>query len=77
MKDKAYDFKDEPIKWRVLKEAEGTYQVLTESVLDSHSYDDSICNYKESDIREWLNDDFYNNAFSDKSHIQNSLIHNK
>ena len=71
-----YYFKVEPIKWRVIYENEGTYQLLSEYILDEHEYDDSSNNYMDSEIREWLNDDFYKRAFTDKSRIQNTLVDN-
>jgi len=71
-----YYFKVEPIKWRVIYENEGTYQLLSEYILDEYEYDDSSNNYMDFEIREWLNDDFYNIAFTDKSRIRNTLVDN-
>lgn len=71
-----YYFKVEPIKWRVLSKSTGEYQIMSEYILDYQPYYNSSLsreidgntiypnNYEYSDIRTWLNDDFYNEAFS-------------
>jgi len=71
-----YYFKVEPITWRVLSENDGTYRLLSENIIDVQEFDETINNYKDSEIREWLNDDFYNKAFTDKSRIQSTLVDN-
>ncbi len=79
-----YWFKYEPIKWRVLDPASGL--VMCESLIDSQPYsntvyysgeyynDSSYTNYANdyatSSIRAWLNDDFYNTAFSSSQKSQ-------
>ena len=60
-----YYFKVEPIKWRILSQQNGTALLLCESIIANGQYDDNSNNYKESTIRQWLNDEFYNTAFSD------------
>lgn len=59
-------YKLEPIKWRVLKEEDGTALLLSEFVLDNRVFSDNniLINWETSLIREWLNNDFYNMAFS-------------
>lgn len=73
-----YWFKYEPIEWRVLDPA--TELVLCETIIDSQAYSDTMygsdpyynnsaktiyaTDYETSSIRAWLNDDFYNTAFS-------------
>lgn len=76
VKNKTYYFKVEPIKWRILEQADGTLTLLTDMILDlqqfSTSWKDRIIdgktiyanNYEHSTIREWLNNDFYNKAFN-------------
>ena len=59
-----YYFKVEPIKWRILEESNGKAIILCETIIDAHEYDDASNNYKESEIRSWLNDEFYTKAFS-------------
>ncbi len=62
-------YRFEPIVWRVMNPVSGF--VLAEKVLDNQKYDDLDNNYETSHIRYWLNNDFYNTAFSDghKSNI--------
>ena len=91
-----YWFKYEPIKWRILSEANGEALILCETIIDSREY----CNFDEetqqtvkyshnggngyannyalSDIRAWLNDTFYNTAFSalQKEYIKLTTVKN-
>ena len=60
-----YYFKVEPIKWRILEDDDGTATILCEMIIDAHRFDDNSNNYKESEIRAWLNDNFYQTAFSE------------
>lgn len=59
-----YWFAYEPLKWRVLDPTEGL--VLCENIIDSQNFDISVDGdlYAYSTIIKWLNEDFYNNAFS-------------
>jgi len=61
-------FKYEPIEWNVLKNDNGRYHLFSNIGLEYKAYDGtslSTCsnNYKESDIRSWLNGAFYQDAF--------------
>jgi hypothetical protein len=74
----SYWFQYEPISWDVLSVNEtGGPLMVASKILDSRDYYDSTTasrtidgaavyqnNYKESNIRSWLNSDFYNQAFS-------------
>jgi len=66
-----YYFKVEPIKWRILSESDGKALILCESIIANKRFDDSRNNYAESEVRAWLNDQFYNIAFNE---LQKSLI---
>jgi hypothetical protein len=59
-----YYFKVEPIKWRILSESGGTALILCESIIANMWYDGSSNNYMNSEIRAWLNGEFYNKAFT-------------
>ncbi len=71
-----YWFKYEPISWRILEEENGVAFLLCDMIIDSQDYYHSTSNrtesgttiypnnYAYSNIREWLNDNFYNTAFS-------------
>ena len=59
-----YWFKCEPITWNVLSNNDGEYYILSSVLLDTHRYDASSNNYANSEIRTWLNNDFYNSAFA-------------
>ena len=60
-----YYFKVEPIKWRIISENSGKAVLLCESIIDSSCYDSTNNNYKDSDIRAWLNGTFYIKAFGE------------
>ncbi len=84
-----YWFKCEPITWNVLSNNNGEYYVLSSVLLDVHCYykitpnmtiDGKTIypnNYEYSDIRTWLNNNFYNSAFAlGNSHIQATTVDN-
>ena len=63
-----YYFKVESIRWRILSQNSGTAMILCDSIIANKAFDsgsDSSNNYAESDIRAWLNDQFYNTAFTE------------
>lgn len=63
-----------PIKWRVLQNSGSELFLLSEYILDSKRYHSDFADitWRDSYLREWLNDEFYNAAFndSDKSFIK-------
>lgn len=71
-----YWFKCEPIVWRVLSGTDGTYCLLSDKLLDAHNFYADYSNrnidgttvyannYAQSDVRAWLNGEFYNTAFA-------------
>lgn len=80
-----YWFRYEPLKWRILDKESGLMmcesiidsQPFNNAVYKSgrNYYNDKVCtayahDYAESTIRQWLNDDFYNTAFSEKEKAQ-------
>ena len=70
-----YWFKCETIKWTITSNENNKYTLVANSLLDAHNFykdysyrtiNGSIIypnNYKESDIRTWLNGEFLNTAF--------------
>ncbi len=72
----------EAIEWKVLdKDSEGNMFVISLYALDCRSYHSTVAEvtWETSDIRKWLNQDFYNMAFSvaDKSKIRTTSIQNR
>lgn len=64
-------YKVEPIEWRVLENNNGELLLLSEKVLDLqpyHNVDEEIT-WAECSLRSWLNDDFYNTAFSESEKV--------
>lgn len=87
--DAVYWFKCEPILWKILSNSNGEYYLLSSVLLDECIYynstanrtiDDAIVypnNYKYSDIRNWLNNDFYSSAFMlDSDYIKTTTVDN-
>ena len=85
----SYWFKCEPIVWNILNNNNGEYYIVSSVLLDTHCYYKSRYNrtidgqtiypnnYKYSDIRTWLNEDFYNSAFAlGNKYIQTTAIDN-
>lgn len=75
---KAYWFKCEPIIWKILSDNNNEYYLFSKRALDNHCYDDDSPIYKDSEIRSWLNNDFYNIGFAlyNTSYIKNTDVDN-
>ena len=71
----------EDIEWRVLSQEDGKTLVISEYILDSQQYDDSTVGttWENSQLRNWLNNDFLNGAFSayERTHIPQVTLENK
>lgn len=89
IKGQTYWFKCEPIVWKILNKNSNEYFILSDVLLDAHCFHSSTedrtidektiyaNNYKYSDIRTWLNDDFYNSAFAlGNAHIKLTTVDN-
>lgn len=62
-------YQGEDIVWRVVDKKDGEVLLLSEYGLDAQPFDTSgkiRVSWKDSTIRKWLNDDFYNSAFSEE-----------
>ncbi len=69
----------EPLMWDILEEKDGKVLIVTHNIIDSKAFDtNNSNNYKKSSIRQWLNNDFYNNAFNEleKKILVSSIIDN-
>lgn len=77
-KNKEYYFKVEPIRWKIISRNGNEMLLLCDMVIDNKRYDDTYNNYKDSEVRAWLNNEFYNSAFSDlqKAMIDTSIVDN-
>lgn len=66
--DNDIDNGKEPIEWLVLEEKDGKALVISKHILDKQCFftrEISGQTWDESAIRVWMNDDFYNSAFSE------------
>ncbi len=75
-------FKWERIKWKVLKNDGNTLFVAADEIMDCKDYSDRHVEgvtWETSSIRDWLNDGFYNTAFSrnEQSAIQVQTVVNE
>ena len=85
-------FKCEPISWKVLTisttgSGYNTYSLVSNLILDNQRFNERFTgknekgyyanNYEQSEIRSWLNGEFYNLAFGlDKSYIKKVTVDN-
>ena len=64
-------YNGKPIQWRILKQNNGTVYVLCEEILCERVFSSSNSNvWANSDLRKWLNGEFYTNAFNDEEKSQ-------
>ncbi len=56
----------EDIQWKVLDVEDNKALLLSEDILDGRSYNEEVdyVTWETSSLREWINDDFYSEAFS-------------
>ena len=73
-----YWFKCEKIRWRILSSDNGSYSLVTESIIDGKKYDEDSNKYDVSDIRYWLNNTFVYTAlrFGASSILQETKVDN-
>ena len=82
--ENVYWFKYEPLIWRMLSSNDGKVMLLCESIIDGMEWAMTEGVYhtfyynNENSVRTWLNDTFYNTAFSEteKGIIQTTLVDN-
>ena len=65
----------EPIKWRVLDFLDGKVFMISEYLLDAMKFDSSSSEWSTSELRKWLNDQFYNTAFCEIERKQLSVYY--
>lgn len=66
-----YYFKVELIRWRILATDGDKMLILCDSIIENLRYADNKNNYRDSEIRAWLNETFYKTAFSE---LQREII---
>ena len=90
-KGSSYYFKVQPIKWKMMTQEDGKVLLFCENIIDSKCFNSLISdrtfsgttvyahNWEYSDIRYWLNKEFYNCAFDKLSQklIQSTYLDNK
>lgn len=54
----------EPLKWIVLEEKDNKVLILTDKLIDSRRFDEKTNDYMKSEIRKWLYEKFYQEAFN-------------
>lgn len=81
VKNQEYWFKYERITWNILSSSpsgSGTdYYLLANICLDARQYDGDSNNYKNSDLRTFLNSDFYSKAFAlSSTYVTSTTVNN-
>ena len=65
-----------PIEWRILERySDDTALLISKYCLDAMRFDSSSNNWEQSEIRQWLNNKFYNATFKDEE--KNAIIKNR
>ena len=61
-------YKGMPLRWKCCSETQGKVILINENIVDSMPYNNNFveCNWANSSIRSFLNNDFYEVAFSDE-----------
>ena len=69
------EWRDEPIEWRVLDIQEQKVLVISNDILALRQYHDafSLPPWVDSSLRSWLNNDFYQTAFSEEERLAINL----
>ena len=57
---------EQPIEWQVLAKENNKVFVISRYGLDAKRFDDDSNDWESSEIRQWLNGDFYNKVFTEK-----------
>ena len=60
----------QPVEWRVLARENNKALVISRYVLDARRFDPESNDWSESEIRRWLNGEFYNSTFSDEEKVR-------
>jgi hypothetical protein len=76
-KNTVYWFKFEPVRWRVLADNNGDLLLLSDKILATRVYNTPSANitWENSTVRAWLNDSFYNTAFTKSQQARINLSH--
>lgn len=54
---------NEPILWRILGRDEDRVLLVSENVLDVRSFNDYVASWPDTDMKQWLNEEFLTEAF--------------
>ena len=57
---------EQPIEWQILAKEGNNMLFISRYALEAKCFDNDSNNWKNSEIRSWLNGDFYNKAFNEK-----------
>ena len=64
-------YEGEPVKWRIIKHNNNSIYVISEKILCKKSFAySSLNNWEKSDLRKWLNSEFYTNTFNEDEKIK-------
>lgn len=71
-------YQDENIEWYVLTQEDGKALLLSVHALDTRPFNETAATWDNSSLRTWLNDEFYQTAFTadEQKEIQLTHLHN-
>lgn len=61
---KEYFFRIEPIEWEIVRRDGNKLTLISKRILDAARFDENTNDYSQSEIRAWLNGEFFGKAFS-------------
>ena len=71
-------YRMEPIRWRIMECNEETVMLWSDCIIDAKAYDDfnlesgGTLSWSDSELRAWLNEEFYEQAFSEEE--KNNIV---
>ena len=68
-------YEPEPVLWRVLNVKEGKAYMLAEELLDNRIFDKHTSEWKDSELRKWMNGEFLNKVFAPEEQARLVEIH--
>ena len=70
------NYAETPILWRVLEVNETDALLFSEEIIEIMRFDDDSVDWENSNVRNWLNSTFFNNAFNNEeiSGIRNKYV---
>lgn len=59
------NYNGQPVRWKVIKSDNESIFAVSEKILCNMEFDSKSNDWEQSELREWLNEDFYDSAFNE------------